>query len=135
MSQDFTGWAGSVGYPTQQIVEHYEGEKMKFKNIEALGLEVYTSEVPVYAIAAQELEKLLESAPTVYGDGTGVDWYANDKHETHSAKLLCIQPIVKGVTKAEVSKALNEQYLNVIEASEKYYELLRKIEAEGIRNE
>lgn len=117
---------------------------MKFKNIEALGLAVWhdceweddAGEKGFTApmVDAWQLEKLLESAQVVYGQTLkdhGMRWEAGQvSTDTHSAKLLCTQPIVKGVTKAEIVEVLEARNKNG-----NYDLLLQRILAEGIRND
>jgi hypothetical protein len=122
---------------------HGEKEnKMTYKNIEALGLTVY-GEKDWTAVKAIELEALFESAQTVYGffkeeaKGSKMPVYVfndqHDGHETHTAKLIMVKPIRKGVSRDDIFYALKVWVDSAYSESAKA--LLKRIETEGIINE
>ena len=75
-----------------------------FPLIEAMGLNLHKIDSYNYAVDADELEKALQDAPLWYGDPVYDSWStANIKHHnSHTARLVCIQPIKKK-TKAEAA--------------------------------
>jgi hypothetical protein len=136
-------WTSERGVPCSQCFNKYKEEKenkMKFKNIEALGLTAFPAGLlppkdNSSLVLAIELEKLLESAQVVYGCQDGDDvtlsfGATKDSRDTHSAKLLCIQKLVKGVSKSEIREVLEARNKNG-----NYDLLLQRILTEGISNE
>lgn len=112
---------------------------MKYPMIEKLGLSpVIECKKHVYCVDASDLEQLLASAQTVYKNAYRVS-SSKSPHDTHTAKLLCIEPIKHGVTKMEIVGLLkdivpiimNEKTLNALV----YQDLADRIEAEGIIND
>lgn len=83
----------------------------KFPNVKALGLEVYYSDSGNRVVYASCLEKLLSQAPMVWfnDDKTMLPYWEcssrQDKKHTHTARLVCIEPIVK---ESEERKLLRE---------------------------
>ena len=88
----------------------------KYPLIGAMGLEI--KEVLIthvrkgFCIEADDLEKALQDAPEVYGvpSGTWCDEDDQESCDTHTARLVCIQPIKKQ-TKAEAALEF-VQFLN-----------------------
>lgn len=89
---------------------------MKYPEIEKLGLQTYKLENPYAIVAymradmfvrADNLEKLLREATTVYGilqPSGNLDGFANerDAYDTHTAKLIGISAIKREALKKEV---------------------------------
>jgi hypothetical protein len=81
--------------------------KQEFPLIEAMGIVVHnlgSDEMPGCYVVAHQLEKLLESAPRVYGYSNTVHtiWSSTKDedakegvYDTHTARLLCVQPVVR----------------------------------------
>jgi hypothetical protein len=138
------GWIAGLAHEVNnwtrcrcQVLE--KENKMKYPNVEKLGITIETAEETARmsrgtdVVYAGSLEALLESAQVVYGSEECEVFYwnrAKNNDDTHSAKLLCIQPIVKGVTKAEIREVLEARNKNG-----NYDLLLQRILAEGIRND
>lgn len=112
-------------------------EKLNLKLHEILSNELHTdNRFSSYYVRASDLETLLESAQTVYGqmhseiNGSFTTEKMPEKQSwglkhTHSAKLICIEKIKKGVTKAQIVRALRGEVFGC-EA------LANRIESEGI---
>lgn len=122
----------------------------QFPNIKRLGLEVrYISETYAYlsgaggsttfepqrqarreltVVYAEELEKLLSSAPVVTSYGTRNFWAMhderNDSADTHTALLVGIQPIVKD---SETQSAIEQLQSKLNEAMAKVKELMEMV--------
>lgn len=89
-----------------------------FKLIEKLGLYVInvfidgeaqaSGRAPV--VRASDLEKLLSDATKVKGYKEDGDWVFGEldlqEYDTHTALLIAIEPIERGVTKAEIKDAI-----------------------------
>lgn len=86
-----------------------------FKNIEKLGLTIFDYKEPHhhFAVDAEELEALLQSAQVVYGNISVNEavWFATPStkgSDTHTALVIAITPIRKK-TKAEAALELMER--------------------------
>lgn len=99
------------------------GERMsdtKYPLIESMGLRI-ADPFGVAYVYADDLERVLREAPVVYGQIKNIDGQSTkDKHwvatqipncgETHTARLVCIQPI-KQKTREERLEELVREYL------------------------
>lgn len=115
---------------------------MKIENqwpiISKLGLNIFKSKLDVdnstwHVVAANDLESLLASAQRVYGWGKGADWHPHQtsynkelSDKTHTALLVGVEEIRKGVTREQILGHLREAGPACREA------LAERIEAEGI---
>lgn len=126
---------------------------MKYPMIEKLGLitSLQTIEMQTQIferheiVLANDLKKVLENAQRVYGRVDGdFGWHENKEfavwqgersfEKTHTALLLCIEPIKKGVTKDEIRACLDRSQDLILDFSRKYecIDILKRIEKEGI---
>ena len=86
---------------------------IKYPLIEAMNLKVsyrYDTDSDSYFVYADDLEKALQDAPVLYGANPNYgiwDKYFGD-NDSHTARLVCLQPIKKK-TKAEAAIELLEE--------------------------
>lgn len=77
------------------------GNENEFPNIKAMGLYIEHDGMPGAYVSAHDLEKALSEAPEVFcakPDKINSHMWAHrneDGYDTHKARLVCIQPIIK----------------------------------------
>lgn len=105
----------------------------KYPLIEAMGLQVVfvmqTEEVMKFeGVHAEQLEKALKAAQIWYGDKNLDSWTTSKvwADTTHTARLICIQPIKKK-TKAEAAIELLEEMSKIEQYQNWYIMKARKI--------
>lgn len=86
----------------------------KFPLIESLGLPILNDEpyaIPV--VVAMDLEKALRDAPIFYGTHTSCKLWDADftDRDSHTARLVCIQPIKKKTKGDAAIEMLNDIWL------------------------
>lgn len=120
---------------------------MKYPNIEALGIEVQGDQ-KVWAV---DLETALDAAPLVTGYKTDGEWIwgteqteLDKKYDTHVAKIIGTKKIKKGVKIKELQDVIAAGIPIAADGFgitlardkvEKVFNLLKRLESEGIINE
>lgn len=107
---------------------------MKYPLCESLGLRVWNATyMGQYwdGIAADELEAILEKAPIMYGNERQELFQVFQGEATHRARLIGVEKLKKGVTKAEIVSTLN-MYLASSDLPDVIEKLAARIKSEGI---
>lgn len=101
---------------------------MKFPLCERAGLEIVYTPERGKGIRAIDVEKLLESAPVVYGgfkNGKPVYWShvcdTDGSEDTHTARLIMVEPIVKESRERQLLRTLIETDVSTRSGYDKYH--------------
>lgn len=109
--------------------------------IKELRLEIKTFNIyPGRYVDADYLEKLLASAPRVYGPSSSKPDYANWNIksgicDTHTALLIGIKPINNSVSKSEIKKVIHQIETKYGSGRGCLIDLLSKILEHGVKDE